>query len=100
MKSISMAVFTELLDDVVVKADKEVGRNGFRTLHSNYVHGYIDQADFYSGLFSRVNISRTRIGLSRYTASEFDHAWQYRNPGTEQWSDARHEIINLIIGWF
>lgn len=100
MKSISMAVFTETLEDVIVKADKEAGRNGFRTLHSNYVHDYIDQADFYSSLFSRVNISRTRIGMPRYTLGEFDRACQYLNPGLSKWSEARHEIINLIIGWF
>lgn len=95
-----MAVFIEKLDDVVVKADHEVSCRGYRTTHSNYVHGYVDQVDFYNSLFNTVNVSRTRIGLPRYTQTEFDHAWQHRNPGAEKWSEARHEIINLIIGWF
>lgn len=95
-----MEKFIEVLGDVVVKADRQVSRNGFRTLHSNYVRDYVCEADFRSGLFDRVNAARDRIGIPAYTQSEFDRAWQYRNPGAAKWSEARHEIVNLIIGWF
>ena len=95
-----MEKFIKKLDDVVVKADHEVGRNGFRTLHRNYTQGGLHQWDFYHGLLDRINAARDRIGIPAYTPAEFDRAWQYRNPGAEKWSEARHEIINLIIGWF
>lgn len=100
MKAASIESFIGSLNDVVVKADRQVGRNGFRTLHSNYVRDYVGEADFRSGLFDRVNAARIRIGIPAYTPAEYDRAWQYRNPGAERWSDARLEIVNLIIGWF
>ena len=95
-----MEKFIEVLDGVVVKADRQVSRNGFRTLHSNYVRDYVDQVDFYRGLLDRVNAARLRLGIPAYAPAEFDRACQYRNPGAEKWSEARHEIVNLIIGWF
>ena len=95
-----MEKFIEVLGDVVVKADRQVSRNGFRTLHSNYWRDYVDQEGYYKGLLDRVNAARERIGIPAYTPAEFNRACQYLNPSVEKWSEARHEIVNLIIGWF
>lgn len=95
-----MGKFIETLNNVTAKADRQVSRNGFRTLHRNYMHDYIGQADYYEQLLELVNTARRRIGIRAYTPSEFEHACQYRSPGSESWSEARNEILNLIVGWY
>lgn len=81
-----------------MNADGKIRSYRLKSLHRNYIEGYITYFDYREVLWLTINKIRKSLKLKEFSMGEFDKAWQYRVMGCETWKDARAEILSTILG--
>lgn len=51
-------------------------------------------------VFEICNTIRVEMDLPPFTLEKFEDGWQYRTVFHENYRTARHEMFNLVIGWW
>ena len=81
---------------IISKADRKIRGYRLKSLHMNYIEGYITDFDYREVLWFTINRIRRSINLPELSESEFDKAWQVRTMEHETWEIARSEILSTI----
>jgi len=82
----------------VNKADRKIRSYRLKSLHRNYIEGYITYFDYREVLWLTINKIRKSLNLKEFSEGEFDKAWQYRTMAHETWKGAHDEILSTILG--
>ena len=82
----------------VNEVDKKIRSHRLKSLHGNYIEGYITYFDYREVLWLTINKIRKSLNLKEFSEQEFDKAWQYRTMAYETWEIARNEILSTILG--
>lgn len=84
----------------VNEADRKIRSYRLKSLHRNYIEGYITYFDYREVLWLTINKIRKSLNLKEFSEYEFDKAWQYRIMAHDTWTVARIEILSTILGFW